>query len=119
MYLYFQYSSIQTAAAHPDLQFAVLLLAARGQRVQRHRGLGLELGRAVLHHHVHDAPAVHVGVEGGAPRWVHGGLLLLVHRTLLWMGRRWRAMKQSSNKVDLYSHIRPLLVLNGNDRKQK
>lgn len=68
---------------NPDLQLAVLFLAPHCQRVQSHRGLGLELGRPVFHHHMHDAPAVDVRIERGAPGRVHGGLLLLVHLTLL------------------------------------
>lgn len=68
---------------HPDLQLSILLLAPRCQRIQGHHGLGLELGRLVLHNHVHDTATVDVGVEGGAPRRVHGGLLLLVDLTLL------------------------------------
>lgn len=69
---------------NPDLQLAVLLLASRCQWVQSHRGLRLQLCRPVLHHHVHDATAVDVGIECGAPRRVHGGLLLLVHLALFW-----------------------------------
>lgn len=67
---------------HPDLQLAILLLASCCQRVQSHRGLRLQLHCPVLHHHVHDAPLMDVGVKLGAPRRVHRRLLLLVHLAL-------------------------------------